>query len=104
MILCISNLFLHKQYLIFRLTIIAFFGYGLGEFPLERSNFINTIRNLTGYLHLVNSTKNNESTKYHYNTALLLYSILISYYRVNGERRRQEGFEWIQESEYTKND
>ena len=86
--LCISNLFLHKQYLIFRLTTIAFFGYGLGEFPLERATLLIPFAVSLGYLSsnskVILSTRRLPGLIC--TTALLLYSILISYSRVNGEK------------------
>ena len=86
--LCILNLFLHKQQQIFGLTTIAFFGYGLGEFPLERATLLIPFAVSLGYLSsnskVILSTKKLPGLIC--TSALLLYSIFISYSRVNGEK------------------
>ena len=86
--LCILNLFIHEQYLIFRLTTIAFFGYGLGEFPLERATLLIPFAVSLGYLSsnskVILSTRRLPGLIC--TAALLLYSIFISYSRVNGEK------------------
>ena len=86
--LCILNLFLHKQQQIFGLTTIAFFGYGLGEFPLERATLLIPFAVSLGYLSsnskVILSTKKLQGLIF--TSALLLYSIFISYSRVNGEK------------------
>ena len=86
--LCLIHLFRHKGQLIFGLTTIAFVGYGLAEFPLERATLLIPFAVALGYFSstskvILSTTK---LPGLICTSALLFYSIFISYSRMNGEK------------------